>query len=71
MTEDTNTRDEARLYSLKNTIKRMIKKREDTVINKLVFDYRNGNLTERIAHSAIMVIAELRSAEGDLGKEDL
>ncbi len=60
-----------RISMLKKTIKRITDKREKVVLSKLVRLYRDGELTQEMSYSAIMLIAELRSAEGEIGKEDL
>ncbi len=61
----------SRLDALRAAIGRVVEKRERKVLSKLVRAHRDGELTPEMAYSSIMLIAELRSAEGDVSKEDL
>ncbi len=69
--DDANAVAEARVDILKKTFSRITEKREKRIIDKLVNEYKNSELTANKAYSAIMAIAELRWAKGDIKKEDL
>jgi len=64
-------KDDVAIKILRNRFSRIIKRREEKVITKLVNDYRDGALTEDKAFAAIMAIAELRWAVNDIGTKDL
>ncbi len=61
----------ARINALKAVIRKVTANRERAVMNKLVMDYRSDTLDRDKAYASIMVIAELRSAEASIGKDDL
>ncbi len=63
--------EQSRLYALKQAVGRLVEKREKAVLAKLVRAYRDNELNPEMAYANIMLIAELRSAEGDIGKADL
>jgi hypothetical protein len=63
--------DEVRVKILKNTFGKIVKKREESVITRLVNEYRSGTLDANKAYAAIMVIAELRNAGSSIGTADL
>ncbi len=69
--EDANTVAETRVNILKKTFGRITEKRERRIIDRLVNEYKNGELTADKSYSAIMAIAELRWAKSDIKKEDL
>ena len=69
--DDENVFQENQLLSLKKVIGRIVKKREEAVLKRLVYAHRDGTLTPEAAYASVMLIAELRFAEGDVGKDDL
>lgn len=71
MGESENVVEETRLNLLKKKFKMITDRREAKVINKLVQEYRDGELSQEKAYSAIMAIAELRWAGNDIEQKDL
>ncbi len=68
---DESALEESRIEAIKRTVKRIVAKREKAILNRLVAAHRDNELTQEQAYSSIMLIAELRSAEGHVGKEDI
>lgn len=66
-----NAATEARVKGLKGVFERITSKREKKVIDSLVMEYRNKELTSSKAYAAIVAIAELRQAKNDITTEDL
>ncbi len=60
-----------RINALKAVVRKATASRERAVLNKLVRFYREDKLTQEQAYASIMLIAELRSAEAGIGKDDL
>ena len=63
--------DEARIAALKKAFERVTHKRELRVISDLVNKQRAGTLTPNDAYCAIIAIAELRLAKGEIDGKDL
>ncbi len=63
--------DEARVARLRKLFNTLVEKREKRVVTNLVNEYRAGTLTADKSFAAIMAIAELRYAGGDIETKDL
>jgi len=63
-----NTHEGGRNYILKLEFEKAIKKRQDSIINKVISEYRSNGLTPERSFAIIASIAELRSTVYEIGK---
>ncbi len=68
-TENNDAMVHAQTDIIKKAWKRVIAKRQETIISRLVGLYRSDELTPDKTYAAIAAIAELRSAINEIGPE--